>query len=212
MATPATAPTVLVIDGHPDIFSLTAALADTYADAAAQVGANVTRLTLRDLEFDPVLHRGLRGTQPREPDLLHAQDLLAACDHLAVFSPVWWGSTPALLKGFFDRTLEAGWAYHYGRHGLPHGHFTGRSARFVMLSDSPGFYLRMIQGDTTRKQVARTTLKFCGFSPVRTTRFGPVRRATADKRARWIARIARIATGDARAVDCTDTAPITSLR
>lgn len=192
-----TTPTVLVIDGHPNPSSLTAALADAYTAAATRAGATVERLTLRELTFDPVLHLGLRGSQPLEPDLVRAQELLTTADHVAVLAPVWWGSTPALLKGFFDRTLEAKWAYHYRRLGLPHGHLTGRSARFIMLADSPGFYLALVQGNPTRKQVARTTLKFCGFSPVRVTRFSPVRTASAEKRAAWIRKVGDLATKDA---------------
>lgn len=190
-------PTIIVIDGHPNPASFTAALADTYADAAEKVGATVERLTLRDLNFDPVLHLGLRGNQPLEPDLIRAQELLAAADHVAVLAPVWWGSTPALLKGFFDRVLEPKWAYHYDRFGLPHGHLGGRSARFFMLADSPGFYLSLVNGSPTRNQVARSTLKFCGFSPVRVTRFSPVRTASDKKRDRWIVKAAELATRDA---------------
>jgi NAD(P)H dehydrogenase (quinone) len=192
-----TTPTVLVIDGHPNPSSPTAGLADAYADAAAQSGATVERLTLRDLDFDPVLHLGLRGSQPLEPDLARAQELLAAADHVTVLAPVWWGSTPALLKGFFDRVLEAKWAYHYGRLGLPHGHLAGRSARFVMLADSPGFYLALVQRNPTRRQVVRSTLTFCGFSPVSVTRFSPVRTASDGKRAAWIAQVGDLAAKDA---------------
>jgi NAD(P)H dehydrogenase (quinone) len=191
-----TTPTILVIDGHPNPSSLTAGLADAYAEAAARTGAAVERLTLRDIDFDPVLHLGLRGSQPLEPDLARAQELLTAADHVAVFAPVWWGSVPALLKGFFDRTLEAKWAYHYDRFGLPHGHLAGRSARFIMLADSPGFYLTLVQGNPTRKQVARSTLTFSGFSPVRVTRFSPVRTASDGRRAAWIAKVGDLAAKD----------------
>lgn len=178
--------TVLVLDGHPHADSLTAALADSYAAGAASAGATVTRLTLRDLTFDPVLHAGYRGAQPLEPDLERAQALLDDCDHLAVLTPLWWGSTPALLKGFFDRTLEAGWAYHY-QGSMPKGHLGGRSARLVLTTDSPRWYLGPIQGHPTRKQVIRSTLRFCGLGPVRFSRFGPVRTSDARSRERWIA-------------------------
>ena len=193
----ATPRTILVIDGHPNPDSLTSSLAASYADAARRAGAEVHLLTLRDLDFDPVLHQGLRGTQPLEPDLEEAQHLLTNSDHVTVFAPLWWGSTPALLKGFIDRTLESKWAYHYDKRGLPHGHLAGRSTRFVMLADSPGWYLQLLQGNPTRKQMVRSTLKFCGFSPVRFTRFSPVRTSTADKRAAWHIQIADIAEKDA---------------
>lgn len=200
-----TTPTVLVIDGHPNPDSLTAALAASYAAAAERAGATVHRLTLRDLRFDPVLHAGLRGDQPLEPDLARAQELLVACDHLVVLSPVWWGSTTALLKGFIDRTLEAKWAYHYDKRGLPHGHLTGRSARFIMTADSPGIYLSLVQGSPTRRQIVRSTLRFCGFSPTHLTRIGPVRTSTPAKRNAWIARMETLADKDVRAAHARPT-------
>lgn len=178
--------TILVLNGHPNPGSFTAILATTYTRAARAAGATVNHFDLHALTFDPVLHVGYRGTQELEPDLLEVQRALAECDHLVILAPVWWGSTPALLKGFFDRTLEPKWAYHYDERGLPHGHFGGRSARFIMSADSPGWYLRVLQGRPTLKQVVNSTLKFCGFGPVAVTRISPVRTSDAGKRDKWI--------------------------
>src|SRR5688572_25851424 len=94
---------VLVIDGHLDPASLTAHLATSYATGA---GSAAVPLVLRDLEFDLNLRTGYRARQVLEPDLARAQKLLEWADHVAVFTPLWWGSVPALLKGFFARTLE----------------------------------------------------------------------------------------------------------
>ena len=109
---------ILVIDGHPDAASLTAQLAASYAAGA---GDDTVALVLRDLDFDLTLRTGYRTPQDLEPDLARAQELLEWADHVAVFTPVWWGSVPALLKGFFDRTLERGWAFRYQENGMPEG-------------------------------------------------------------------------------------------
>ena len=86
---------VLVIDSHPDPQSLTARLAASYAEGA---GEAPVPLLLRDLDFDLTLRTGYRTPQVLEPDLVRAQELLAWADHVAVFTPLWWGSVPALLK------------------------------------------------------------------------------------------------------------------
>ena len=99
---------VLVIDAHPNPESLCAALARRYADAARQAGASVALLSLRELAFDPVLHQGYRDQQPLEPDLQRAQRLVEASAHLCLVTPLWWGSVPALLKGFFDSITAVG--------------------------------------------------------------------------------------------------------
>lgn len=192
-------PTILVLDGHPNPSSLTAAFAQRYARGAEAAGGDlaVTTLALRDLDFDPILHGGYRGTQPLEPDLGHAQRLLADCDHLALFSPLWWGSTPALLKGFFDRTFESKWAYHY-EGPIPKGHLGGRSARFLMSTDSPRWYLALLQGQPTKRQVIRSTLRFSGLGPVAFTRFGPIRTSDAADRTGWLDEAQRLGGADAR--------------
>lgn len=187
---------LLVIDGHPDPDSLCAALVREYADAARDAGARVEVLPLRDLDFDPHLRRGLRDHRA-EPDILRARTLLVEADHVVVVSPVWWGSVPALLKGFFDRTLERGWAYRYRDNGLPQGLLSGRSGRVVITTDSPGVYLRWIKGDTTMRQIRRSTLRFCGLRPVDVTRFGPVHGSTDRRRAGWLREIRAVAARDA---------------
>lgn len=181
----------LVIDGHPDPTSLTAALAASYAQ-----GAGVEPLALRDLDFDPHLHAGHRSGQRLEADLVRARELLERSEHVTVLTPVWWGSVPALLKGFFDRTLESGWAFRYTSSGRPQGLLAGRTGRVVVTSDSPRWYLPLV-GDGTVKQVRNRTLEFCGIKPVRVSRFTDVRNATPERRARWIAEGAALGAHDA---------------
>lgn len=195
---PADAPTLLVVDGHPDPNSLCAALAARYAAAAREAGAAVDELRVRDLRFDLVLHAGLHGGQPLEPDLAEAQRRIERCRHLCLVTPLWWGSVPALLKGFLDRTLERGWAYRYSPRGIPQALLKGRSARVLMTADSPGWYLRLLQGQPTRRQLVRSTLRYCGFRPVDFVRYGPVHGSDDGDRARWLEDAARRGGADAR--------------
>ena len=113
----------LVIDGHPDPESLTAALARAYVAGA---GDDAVALTLRDLDIDPFLHAGYRAGQAVEPDLARAREPDRWSEHITVLTPVWWGSAPALLKGFFDRALVIGWAFRYRENGRPEGLLAGR--------------------------------------------------------------------------------------
>ena len=188
---------ILVIDAHPNADSLCSALARRYVEGARQAGADVQVLTLRELRFDPVLHKGYQGDQPLEPDLQRAQAMILDCEHLCLVTPLWWGSVPALLKGFFDRTLQRGWAFRYLDSGNPLGLLAGRSARVLLTTDSPGWYLRWLQGDPTVKQLVRSTLRFCGFQPVRVTRFGPVHNSQPADRARWLEQAAALGGTDA---------------
>ena len=107
----------LVIDGHPDARSLTAALAQRYADGHGDARV----LALRDLDFDPSLRYGYRERMTLEPDLIDAKAALQTADTVVVATPLWWGSVPALLKGFFDRALLPQQEYRYTKHGLVDG-------------------------------------------------------------------------------------------
>ena len=185
--------TVLVIDGHPDPFSLTSRLAASYVTGA---GDSAVTLVLRDLDFDLVLRTGYRTPQDLEPDLAHARDLLERADHVAVFTPLWWGSVPALLKGFFDRTLERGWAFRYKDNGMPEGLLAGRTGRLAVTSDSPRWYLPLV-GDTTVKQVRGRTMEFCGIKPTRLTRYADVRNRTPEQIEVWIREAADLGRLDA---------------
>lgn len=177
---------LLVIDGHPRPGSFGAALAAAYSDGARSTGADVDVLTLRELDFDLDLHHDRVEDQPLEPCLARAQALLVASDHVTVVAPVWWGSVPARLKGFLDRVLVRGWAYRYQDNGLPEGLLAGRSARVIITTDSPGWWLRGLMGDSAVRQLTRSTLRFCGLKPVATTRIGAVHGSTDSQRAAWL--------------------------
>ncbi len=97
---------VLVILGHPRSDSFCGALAQTYAEGARAAGVTVERLDLVDLAFDPSVRCPAPEDQNLEPDLLRAQSLLRWADHLVFVYPAWWGTFPALLKGFLDRALS----------------------------------------------------------------------------------------------------------
>lgn len=188
---------VLIIDGHPDPGSLCAALALSHAEGLRAGGASAEVLALRAMAFDPILRVGYHEHQTLEPDLQRAQLLIAQARRIVVVVPVWWGSMPALLKGFLDRTLERGWAFRYSPKGMPEGLLAGRSARVIMTTDSPGWYLRFIQGDPTARSLVRSTLKFCGLKPVDMTRIGPVHTSRPEQRQRWLARVSEQGQADA---------------
>lgn len=68
-------------------------------------------IRLRDLKFNPILEYGYRKRTELESDLLDSQKKILWADHIVWIYPVWWGSVPALLKGFLDRVLIPGFAF-----------------------------------------------------------------------------------------------------
>lgn len=189
---------ILLILGHPRSDSLCGALADGYEATAKAAGAEVRRLNLADLAFDPVLHAGYRGEQALEPDLVAAGEAIRWAEHLVFVYPTWWGGLPALLKGFIDRVFLPGFAFKY-RQDSPWWDrlLAGRSARLLVTMDTPPWYYRWIYRMPGHHQMRRTILEFCGVKPVRISQFGPVKGSTEAQRGKWLETARRAARADA---------------
>lgn len=200
---PATAPSthptihphkVLVILGHPSPTSFSAALADTYAQAAEAAGHTVRVLRLADLQFDALLHGNNPHHQALEPDLLAAQDSILWATHMAWVFPVWWGSVPALLKGFLDRAFTSGWAYQFNPGAaFPVPLLKGRTAHLIVPMDTPPWYYRWVYRMPAIHQMRKTTLAFCGIRPTQTLMLGPIIHSTAAQRSNWLHKAAAMA-------------------
>ncbi|WP_460796228.1 NAD(P)H-dependent oxidoreductase [Microbacterium sp. GXF0217] len=186
-------PTALIIDGHPDARSLTSELVRRYA--AGHGDARV--LALRDLDFDPHLRFGYRERMPLEADLAEAKAALHAADTVVVATPLWWGSVPAVLKGFFDRALLPQQEYRYTKLGVPEGLLGARRGRLLLLADTP-WYAAAFTGLPAQTQVARNTLRLCGIRSVRTHRMLGVKDARPQRISTWLDRAEDLGARDAR--------------
>lgn len=181
---------IYLLLAHPDSTSFNGAIADAYEKSALAAGHDVRRQNLGELAFDPILRRGYKTVQALEPALLTAQDNIQWCQHWVIVYPVWWGSVPALLKGFFDRVLLPDFAYR------PHANdpfwdklLTGRTAHIITTSDAPAAWLWFQYWNSDINTVRRATLNYCGFSHVRVTRVGQMRFLSEEKRRRSLERI-----------------------
>ncbi|WP_117195253.1 NAD(P)H-dependent oxidoreductase [Rhizobium terrae] len=185
---------VLIIDGHPDEGRLLSHLLDHYEGALTGAVA-VTRFAVRDLSFDPVLHRGYSADQPWEPDIERVAEAIDACDHLVVGFPLWWGAEPAALKGLMDRLLLPGFSFRYHREDVFWDRLlAGRSADVIITMDTPPWYLRWIYGDPVIRRLKHQVLGFCGFKPLRFLKLGVTRRGGAARQLdAWRREVARAA-------------------
>lgn len=181
----------LIIDGHPDARSLTAELARRYADAHGDAEV----LALRELEFDLSLRFGYRERMTLEPDLVEAKRILREAQTVVVATPLWWGSVPAVLKGFFDRALLPQQEYRYTSLGLPEGMLPARHGRLLLLADTP-WYAAPFTGLPAQTQIARNTMRLCGIRSVRTHRMLGVKDASPARIDSWLARAATLGARD----------------
>ncbi|MEO6316518.1 MAG: NAD(P)H-dependent oxidoreductase [Chitinophagaceae bacterium] len=181
---------ILIINGHPDQESFNFALSTAYKKGALFAGSAIQEIVIRDLKFNPNLQFGYRKRTDLEPDLIDAQEKIKWADHLVWIFPVWWGSLPAILKGFIDRTFLPGFAFQKRENSVWWDKLLkNKSARIISTLDQPVWYYWLINRRPSHHAMKKMTLEFCGISPVSVTTIGPIRLSTARYRLAWLKKI-----------------------
>ena len=177
---------VTIILGHPAKSSYCRSLAESYRDGAISAGHEVHFLALSDMKFDPILHDGYHKEQILEPDLQQAQEAIKISDHIVIIYPLWIGMMPALLKGFFERTFQRGFAYEEAKNPFGVGLLKGKSARVIITMGMPGWFFRWFYCAHSAKALKRNLLHFCEIKPVRFTYLGMVEAVSENERKKWL--------------------------
>jgi NAD(P)H dehydrogenase (quinone) len=177
----------LIINGHPNKESFCFALAQSYKTGADAAGLSCKLINLIDLDFNPILTYGYSKISVLEPDLLQAQQDITDASHLVFVYPTWWGTYPALLKGFFDRVFLPGYAFKYRKDSpLWDKLLKGKTARLIVTMDAPKWYYYLVYRSPGHNSMKRSILEFCGIKPVRITSFGPIKSSDLAGREKWL--------------------------
>lgn len=177
----------LVVMGHPRRESLSAALAGAYFRGAVDAGCEVRSLVLADIEFDLNVNHPTPHLQPDEPSLATARELVLWAEHLVLVYPTWWGTMPALLKGFVDRIFISGFSFVETEGGTGYEPlFRGKTAQLITSMDTPGFVYNLIYHAPGKNALAKATLGFCGYSMAPSIVFRSVRYSSPQQRTEWL--------------------------
>lgn len=183
---------IAIIDGHPDPDQMhfVHALADQYERGAREAGHEVRRITIANLDL-PLLRTAKdfqSGTAP--PAIRACQRDLAWAEHWVILYPLWLGSMPALLKGFFEQVARPGFAFRAARgRGTHKKMLAGRSAHVIVTMGMPGIFYRWYYRAHSLKSLERNILAFMGIAPVRATIVGMVEGVSAAVRKKWLQRV-----------------------
>lgn len=184
---------ILIINGHPDRESYCHALAEAYKRGALASGAELKEIVIADLQFNPNLQFGYRKRTELEPDLLAAREMILWAEHLVWIYPVWWGSFPAILKGFLDRVFLPGFAFKKRENSLMWDMLLkGRSARIISTLDQPVWFYWLVNRRPTYWAMKRMILNFCGIKPVKATTIGPIRLSKPAWREKWLKKVEKL--------------------
>ncbi|NIY81050.1 flavodoxin family protein [Celeribacter sp. HF31] len=184
---------IYILNGHPAETSLSKTLAETYAKAAKSAGFETRLQHLHGLNFDVDFERaGYKDVKPLEPDLEVVMANIEWAEHVVIVAPMWWGGLPAKLKGLFDRAFLPGRTFdtrNPNRFGMPAPMLTGRSARVVLTSDTPTWFLWLAYRNPIASTIKGHILGFVGIKPVRLTQFAGATDATPKTVSRWLKKV-----------------------
>jgi NAD(P)H dehydrogenase (quinone) len=92
--------------------------------------------------------------------------------YIVIITPFWWGSVPAILKGWFDRVFVAGLMWDYGKF-YKTGMLKGKKAQIIVAQGEAESilhkaFLKEIQIDELLKTLTWGTFHFCGYDVLHT--------------------------------------------
>lgn len=177
---------ILIVHAHPEPKSFSASMKNEAAAQLQRAGHSVQVSDLYAMGFDPVAsaedllspanrdycvyaleqrHATANGTFTA--DIRQELEKLRWCDLLILNFPVFWCSTPAMLKGWIDRVLASGVVYG-GKRFYDRG---GMQGKRVLVSVTIGGQEHMFSPDGVHgplkdmlKHLLQGTLGYAGFS------------------------------------------------
>lgn len=106
----------LIIYAHPDKESFVKKILEELIAEAQNLGHQVVLRDLLEINFNPVLgYDDLKRIRNKDiaPEIIVEQEFIAKADIISVVYPIWYMSMPAIIKGYFDRTLTKGFAFDF---------------------------------------------------------------------------------------------------
>ena len=174
---------------HPKADSLCGGIADAYQAGAVGRGAEVRRMDLHAMAFNPAFQGYDEDPAALEPDLATWQANIAWADHIMIVHPYWWGAMPTQAKEVLDRALTPGFAFKYHARGVAWDKLlTGKTADAIITSDTPPLIDTLLYRKPARRVLKNQVLGFCGIKAKNVIQLGSVKLASAEKIARWFRR------------------------
>jgi putative NADPH-quinone reductase len=186
---------ILLIEGHPDAAPnrFGHALANAYAEAAERSGHELRRIAVAELRLPLLASKEEWESEASLPAIRACGEDVEWAEHLVILYPLWLGSMPAMLKGFFEQVFRPGIAVgaigggKSGRRLL-----AGKSARIIVTMGMPALIYRWYYRAHSVKSLKRSTLGFCGIAPIRVNLIGMVEAASDRRRRGWLRKMKKL--------------------
>lgn len=169
-------------------------------EGLTQAGHDVDLIHLDKDNFDPVMREKdlkafvMAKDQPQQalamldPQVLDYKTRLQAAEHLIFIFPIWWELMPALTKGFIDKLVFPGIAYHYNARGTRMHCDLGKLKGVTMITtmNTPSLAYRLLFGNAIKKALLLGTFWKIGIKQRHWLNLSYVKFAADNKRQRWL--------------------------
>lgn len=176
---------ILIVYAHPEPKSFNGAMKELAVSVLEQQGHLVRVSDLYAMKFKAVAGKDdfLELSNPNHfnllkeqsfayknqkfaDDIVREQEKVSWADFIILQFPLWWSDPPAILKGWLDRVLAAGFAYGPGLYDQ--GNLRGKKAMLSITtgSEKEVFGVNKIKGQLEERlyNIQHETLFFCGLT------------------------------------------------
>ncbi len=176
---------------HPWEGSLNHAVLDKTKEILSKKKETYQVIDLYQEQFDPVFHASelkhfSKGETPSQ-QVKNYQNMLKNSTELIFIFPIWWYSTPAILKGFLDKVLLKNFAYTEDSKGIMTGLLTHiKKVHVITTGQAPKWYIKLLKGNSIQRTFISATLKSVGMSGIKWHHMGYVVTSSKEKKQQFL--------------------------
>jgi len=166
---------ILIIVANPKQDSFSFAMANKYKEIMLKKNNEVEIIDLYTNENQQPFFTYQNANELEvTKEMKYYQEKITKADELVFVFPYWWGSTPAILKNFFDWNLSKGFAFEYVN-SRPKGLLKNKTVKIFTTTGAP-YFIYMITGANRRlkNMFKEQIVEFCGMKLEKFSIFGGV--------------------------------------
>ena len=188
----------LIVYYHPHEGSFCSAIRDAVITGLDTGGYEWKIIDLYKDGFDPVMHEkdleifvkagrmGEDGLEGVDPLALEYMKLLRWAEHLVMIFPIWWMSTPAMVKGFIDKVIFPGIVYKMDGGRLVSQLSSLRETTLITTMNTPADVYKERFDNSLEGSLIKGTFNQIGIHDVRWISLNMVKQVGDEKRWVWL--------------------------
>jgi len=155
---------ILIIVANPKNDSFSFAMANQYKKISEEKNDIVEIIDLyKDENQQPFFTYENANKLVITQEMKYYQEKISNANEIVFVFPYWWGSTPAILKNFFDWNLSKGFAFEYVN-SRPKGLLQNKTVKVFTTTGAP-YFIYMLTGANRRlkNMFKEQIIEFCGM-------------------------------------------------